>query len=305
MKNYIILLFIFLMLPFIAIAQEDDAKKENDTIVKKVKEKLERPAFDSSFIIDNPTDVVLTKNAMEPQFNHRFAPISFDSNDFVGIWGSSNIRLGLAYGIHERVTIGVGATKWDRLVDFNWKVALLRQTRSNKMPINLTYYGNWTVSALPKENFAYTSNRWSFFNQLIVSRRFTPKFSAEATISISHYNIVDNTMRNDMVAFSLGGRYKITDNTSIMIDYSQPITTFMQGNPNPGFSVGFEFGTSAHAFQLFVTNYQGIVPQKNYMYNHNSFFGSDSARYNGNVQNPDSQPSAILLGFNITRIYNF
>jgi len=305
MKNYIILLFVFLMLPFIAIAQEDDAKKENDTIVKKVKEKLERPAFDSSFIIDNPTDVVLSKNAFEPQFNHRFAPISFDSNDFVGIWGASNIRLGVAYGVHERVTIGIGATKWDRLIDYNLKVAILRQTRSSKMPVNLTYYGNWTVSALPKENFPYTSDRWSFFNQLIVSRRFSPKFSAEATISISHYNVVENTMRNDMVAFSLGGRYKITDNTSIMIDYSQPITTFLQGNPHPGFSVGFEFGTSAHAFQIFVTNYQGIVSQKNYMYNQNSFFGWSGTKYDGNDPIKVQQNSAILLGFNITRIYNF
>ena len=40
MKNYIILLFVFLMLPLIGIAQEDDVKKEKDTIVK-VKEKLE------------------------------------------------------------------------------------------------------------------------------------------------------------------------------------------------------------------------------------------------------------------------
>ena len=293
------------MLPFIAIAQEDDAEKENDTIVKKVKEKLERPAFDSSFIIDNPTDVVLSKNAFEPQFNHRFSPINFDKNDFVGIWGASNIRLGVAYGVHERVTIGIGATKWDRLIDYNLKVAILRQTRSSKMPVNLTYYGNWGVSALPKENFAYTSDRWSFFNQLIVTRRFTPKFSAEATISVSHYNVVDNTMRNDMVAFSLGGRYKITDNTSIMIDYSQPITTFLQDNPHPGFSVGFEFGTSAHAFQIFVTNYQGIVSQKNYMYNQNSFFGWSGTKYNGNDPIEVQQNSAILLGFNITRIYNF
>jgi hypothetical protein len=108
-----------------------------------------------------------------------------------------------------------------------------------------------------------------------------------------------------MVAFSLGGRYKITDNTSIMIDYSQPITQFMQGNPHPGFSVGFEFGTSAHAFQIFVTNYQGIVSQKNYMYNQNSFFGWSGTKYDGNDPIQVQQNSAILLGFNITRIYNF
>lgn len=277
------------MLPIFASAQ-DEAKKETDTI-KKVKEKLQRAAFESSFIIDNPTNVVLKKNEMEIQFNHRFGLINFDKNDMSGIWGASNIRIGANYGIHERVTLGIGTTKFDRLIDFNAKVALLRQTRSGKMPVSVTYYGNWVVDARQKNQGLYprdVTDRWSFFNQLIVAKRFSPNFSAQATISISHYNIVANTMRNDMVAFSLGGRYKITSNTAILIDYSQPITEFLKDNPHPGFSLGIEFGTSAHAFQLFFTNYNGIVPQKNYMFNQNDIFNGD-----------------FLLGFNITRIYNF
>lgn len=287
MKNYIKLLFVLLMLPFIANAQ-DDASKENDTIVKKVKEKLERPAFESSLIIDNPTNIVLSKNALEVQMYHRFGIINNDKNDLAGFWGASNIRIGVAYGIHERVTLGFGTTKFDRLQDFNAKVAILRQTRSEKMPVSVTYYGSWTVDARPKENFAELSDRWSFFNQIIVVRRFSPNFSMQATGSISHYNIVENTMRNDMVAFSLGGRYKISPNTALMIDYSQPITEFMKDNPHPGISLGFEFATSGHAFQLIISNYNGLVQQKNYMFNQNDFFDGD-----------------ILFGFNITRIYNF
>ena len=164
-------------LPFIANAQKDNTKKENDTIVK---EKLERSAFESSYIFDNPTNVVLNKNSFEVQMNHRFGLINVDQNDMSGIWGSSNIRLVVAYGVHERVTIGFGTTKFNRLLDYSLKVAILRQTRSEKMPISLTYYGNWTVDARPK-NQGYFPNsiadRWSFFNQIIVARRFNPKFS--------------------------------------------------------------------------------------------------------------------------------
>ena len=290
MKNYLILLFVFLMLPLIGIAQEDETKKETDTVVK-VKEKLERAAFESSFIIDNPTNIVLSKNALEAQMNHRFGTINFDENNMAGIWGAANIRLGVAYGVHERVTLGIGTTKFDRLIDFNAKVALLRQTRSEKMPVSVTYFGNWTVDARTENQgyFPYSvEDRWSFFNQLIVARRFSPEFSAQATISLSHYNVVKNTMRNDMVAFSLSARYKITPNTALMVDYSQPLTEFMKDNPHPGLSFGVEFGTSAHAFQIFIANYNGIVPQKSYMFNTNDFFDGD-----------------ILLGFTITRIYNF
>jgi hypothetical protein len=288
MKKYITILFVFLMLPFIAFSQENGENQENDSVPKKVKEKLERAAFESSYVIDNPSNVVLNKKALEIQMQHRFGEFNDDRNDMAGIWGNSNIRLGLAYGIHERVTIGFGTTKNNRYQDFNVKVAVLRQTRSESMPLSVSYYANWTVDARSKENFQYTSDRWSFFNQLILSRRFNSKFSMSGTFSLSHYNVVKNTMRNDMLAFSLGGRYKITPNTAVLIDYSQPLTEFMKDNPHPGISLGVEFGTSSHAFQIFVTNYQGIVSQDNYMYNSNDFF-------DGN----------IMLGFNITRLYSF
>jgi len=289
MKNYLIVLFAFLMVPIVANSQED-TKKE------KKKEKLERAAFESSYIIDNPTNVVLSKNALEVQMAHRFGVINNKGgNDLVGFWAPSNIRIALAYGIHERLTIGYGTTKFDRLQDFNWKVAILRQTRSNTMPVSVSYYGNFTVDARKKDatykggsRFVNLQDRYSNFHQLIIAKRFTPNFSAQIAPSVSHYNKVDNTMRNDMVAIAFGGRYKISPQTSIMIDYSQPITEFMKDNPHPGISFGFEFSTSAHAFQLFATNYNGLVSQKNNMFNQNDIFNGD-----------------ILIGFNITRIYNF
>ena len=55
-----------------------------------------------------------------------------------------------------------------------------------------------------------------------------------------------------------------------------------------GLSIGTEFATSNHVFQIFVSNYNNIVPQQNAMKNINSFGTKD-----------------ILIGFNITRRYNF
>lgn len=279
------------MIPFLGNSQEDKTAVSSDT-VKKVTEKLERQAFESSFIIDNPTNVVNGRNALEVQMEHRFGLIeSWD--DMGGIWGAANIRFGGTYGVHERVTLGLGVQKYRRYLDLNAKVAILRQTRSEKMPISLTYYGNFAYdgrkqTATNNPPINYPQDRYSYFNQLIVARRFSTALSLQGTLSVSHYNTVDVEMRNDMVAFSLGGRYKITPNTAIIADYSQPLTKMDNYNPHPGVSLGFEFGTSGHAFQLFVSNYWGILPQENYMYNQNDFFDGD-----------------ILLGFNITRLYNF
>lgn len=301
MKIYKILFFAFLLLSISVFSQE----KVKDTIVK---EKLERPAFESATLIDNPTNVLFNKNTLEVQMSHRFGLINGGTNDLVGFWAASNIRIGLSYAIHERLTIGYGTTKFDRLQDFNWKVGILRQTRSNKMPVSVTYYGNFVIDARPKDaelngssvsRFANLSDRYSYFNQLIIARRFSPKLSLQIAPSISHYNVVLNTMRNDMVAIAFGGRYKISDQTSIMVDYSQPITKFLKDNPPPGISFGVEFATSAHSFQIFFTNYNGIVPQKNYMFNQNNGFGAGEFKPFG------KRGGEFLVGFNITRNYNF
>lgn len=286
MKKYIALLFVFLIIPFCGFSQEET--KEDDTTTEKVKEKLERRAFESSFIIDNPTNVLFNTNALEVTMQHRFGTVNGGTNDLVGFWAPSNIRIGLTYAIHERLTIGYGTTKFDRLQDFNWKVGLLYQTQSSKMPVSVSYYGNFTVNAESKENFSHVQDRYSNFHQLIIARRFNTKFSASIAPSVSHYNVVENTMRNDMVAMAIGGRYKISPNTALIVDYTQPLTKFLKDNPHPGISVGLEFATSAHAFQLFATNYNGLVSQKNIMFNGNDFLNGD-----------------ILIGFNITRIYNF
>jgi len=289
MKIFKLIFFVCLLNMPLAIYSQD---KETDTIVK---EKPERPAFESSFLIDNPTNVLFNKKTLEIQMSHRFGEFG-NTNDLVGFWGASNIRIGITYAVHDRVTVGFGTTKSKRYQDFNLKAALLRQTRSEKMPVSVTYYGNFAIDARSKNQdlFFNTEDRYSYFNQLIIARRFSPKLSLQVAPSISHYNAVKTTMRNDMVAIAFGGRYKVSDGTAIIADYSQPLTKFLKDNPDPGISFGVEFGTSAHTFQLFVTNYWGILPQENYLFNRNAT-GLEADKGNGQY----------LIGFNITRNYNF
>jgi hypothetical protein len=200
----------------------------------------------------------------------------------------------VAYAPHDRISVGFGTTKFDRLQDFNWKVELLKQTRSGRVPVNISYYGNFVIDARKKENFALDQHRYSFFHQVIFSRRFTPALSMQIAPSVSHFNVVDANMKNDRLAIAFGGRVKVSPQSSILWDYSQPITRFEidpelnNYNNYPGVSLGFEVRTSSHAFQIFISNLNGIVPQQNYVKNENDFFAGD-----------------ILIGFNITRLYNF
>lgn len=294
MKSLYIFFLFVCCAPLLMVAQEDQTK-----------DKPERPAFESNFLIDNPTDKINLKNSLEVVFQHRFGTIGGGTNDLAGIWAPANIRLGLSYTILDWLQVGFGTTKFERLQDFNWKVGLLRQTRSGSVPVNISYYGNFAINARTKENFSLEQDRYSFFHQLIISRRFSPNLSLQVAPSLSHYNLVPEGMPNDLFGVAFGGRYKVSPQTAILMDWSIPIvnitenkdtagvvTDFPNGTvePFPGFSLGMEFVTSSHAFQVYLSSYNGIVPQVNYFKNPNRFLDG----WDG-----------ILLGFTITRLYNF
>ena len=81
MKNLFKILVVLLIVPFIGNAQENEETAQSaDT--EKV-DKLERAAFESSYIIDNQTNVLLNENALEVMMQHRFGPFNGTENG----WG--------------------------------------------------------------------------------------------------------------------------------------------------------------------------------------------------------------------------
>lgn len=301
MKNYKILLFTFLIVPLFCFSQE----QAKDSIV----DKPERDAFESSTLVDNQTNVLFGKNTLEIMMQHRFDYLD-QENSLLGIYGSANIRIGATYSILDWLNVGYGITKKNMTSDFSVKAAILRQTRSGHIPISVTYYGNVAIDGRsvdidennpPQANvdagyFLTKQDRFSYFHQLIIAKRFSPKFSLQIAPSLTHFNAVNYGYENDRFSIAFGGRYKISAQTSIIFDYNQPITQLdnpdnpSQSLNNPGVSLGAEFSTSGHAFQIFISNYKGIVPQYNNMKNTSDFFDGTSG---------------MLIGFNITRRYNF
>ena len=132
--------------------------------------------------------------------------------------------------------------------------------------------------------------------------------------SISHQNSVagyytknDSTgkdifkeMNFDHFAISFSGRYKVTTVTSLMFNYDQPLTKHATNNPNPNLSFGVEFNTGGHSFQLFLGNFPYLNPQRNNLFNTNSPFG-----YTDKVTDKKVEGGKFLIGFNITRLWNY
>jgi hypothetical protein len=110
---------------------------------------------------------------------------------------------------------------------------------------------------------------------------------------------VFKTMKHDHFAIAFSARYKLTPVTSLMVNYDQPITKHPSNNPNPNLAIGVEFNTSSHSFQLFFGNYYGLSPQRNNLFNTNSPF--DYTDVTGKQVNGGK----FLIGFNITRLWNY
>jgi hypothetical protein len=287
MKLYKTIFIVLFALPMMMLAQEqkDTIAAVKEDSVPAVKEiEYERAAFESTSLIESQTNRVYSKGTIEMIMNHRFGLVN-GTNDMIGIWAPADIRIALNYSITDRITVGFGTTKDGRLQDFSLKGAIFKQRVDGKMPVNITYYGNAAVSALPKENFYHTSDRWSFFNQLIISKKFSKRFSLQLAPSYSHYNVIDAPMSNDLFAIEFGGKAKITSSMNFLLDVNQPITT-QQIAPKSGFSTGVEFSTVGHSFQIFISNYRGIVNQQSNMFNQNDFFNGEFA-----------------IGFNISRTW--
>ena len=122
MKNQISLLkqkliLLALLVSPAVFAQETgnagDAKSTADETSKPARKDV-KYTFENSVLINNQTIETTHKKTLEMMIQHRFGEIeNFD--DLGGLFGSSNIRLGLNYGITKRLSIGVGATKNKKL----------------------------------------------------------------------------------------------------------------------------------------------------------------------------------------------
>ena len=294
-------------------AQDSKAAVEEPTAPTKAKPV--KNTFESVWIIDNQTVMVPMKGTFEMDIMHRFGTVEKGYDDFLGFFAPSNIRLGVNYAPVKNLFVGIGITKDQMLWDGNAKYAILRQT-PGKYPVSVTYYGNMAFDTRKNvENglFKFNSQRISSFNQIIIARKITEAFSLQVAPSISHQNAVngfytknDSTgktifkeMEFDQFSVAVSGRYKLTEGTTFMINYDQPLTKHATKNPSPNLSFGLGFNTSNHAFQLFMGNYFMLNQQRNNLYNQNSPFGYTAAD-GTKVKGGD-----FLIGFNITRLWNY
>ncbi len=308
--QYIILGFLLCFVVMPAIGQ-DEAEEQQVPVDRPVKS-----TFESAIIMDNQTVMVPIKNTFEFDIQHRFGTLQNGLEDAFGFYAPSNIRLGFLYAPINNLSVGFGFTKYKTLVDFNAKYALLKQHKSWMKPVSITYYGNMVVDPRKKSERPryHSSDRLSFFHQIIIARKINSRLSVQVAPSLSHYNLqLDRTLKNNHFAVAVSAQYKVTPVMSIIANVDQPLSKYhkyaetdTRPNPNPNASLGIQLSTSSHAFQIFIGNYDKLVPQENNMYfRGNEYQDNSLSEFFGSKGFFDHMAKRFRIGFNITRLWNY
>jgi hypothetical protein len=293
-----ILLLAMVLTNYSILAQEKETKK---SLLKKWSEKeaqmeevnpTEKLTFACPVLINNQTVKNLNKKTLDFTIQHRFGIIN-QRKDLWGLFAPANIRLGVSYGVTKRLTAGLGVSKYKQIYDANWKLALLRQKKEKGMPVTVTYFGSVGRSDLPNSSF-YNENklydpvdRFFYFNELMIARKFTEKLSLQLAAKHAHFNYVTAGTEHNVFAASLAGRYKFTKQSSMVVEFDYPITKHEINPQEPNLSLGYEISTGGHQFQVFVGTADGILDAQIIGYNRNDF-----------------TERQVLIGFNVTRLWN-
>jgi len=251
--------------------------------------------FAGPVLIDNQTVAMPAKGSFSSIFEHRFGNAQ-NYSDMYGLFNISSILIGANYVPVKNVQVGLGLCSYNMTWDLNLKLSLMQQHKNGGWPVSISYYGEVGIDSRDKSNFVSMSDRYTYFNEIMIARKITDKFSAQVAPSVSYFcdvpgyvdanGQIQSKMENTQFAFSVIGRYKLTATTGIVVDYDQPLTQNVTTNPHPNLSGGVEFETAGHTFQIFVTNYGYCLPQYNTFLNQNDY----------------TKKGGFLLGFNITRL---
>jgi len=234
------------------------------------------PAFETLTLVDAQTTASPYKGQFMLEIQHRFSQIK-EISDIFGIYGSANTRIGLSYGISDKLMVGFGTTRKNMLQDLEWKYAILTQT--SRLPISLSYHGNAVLDARdqkyfgPEEDYKF-SYRLSYLNELIVSSRIGDKVSLQVAPTFVWFNAVPEGYNNINASINAGARFQVLGFSSIILEYDQPLID-ADTDVYPNLALGVEIGTSTHSFRVFASNYDYILRNQSIAYNSNNPWDGD------------------------------
>lgn len=253
--------------------------------------------FKSTRVINLQSNETMKAKHLDFRIQHRFSPIENGAYDFFGLDGAV-IRLGLEYGVTDKLMVGLGRSTVGKTYDGFVKYKLMEQQK-NGNPIGIALFGSTAISTLewedPNRDNLFSS-RLSYAAQVIFTRKMNDYISLILSPSMVHYNLVpDKATPNDIYALGIGTSVKINRSMRLTAEYIPRLNGRDVPKNEDGSAMyydaiafGIDIETGGHVFQLHFTNSQGLIEQQFIARNSNPIAFSE-----------------LRFGFNISRTFSF
>lgn len=248
-----------------------------------------RAAFKANRVVNAHSLDNTAKGVFDFKVSHRFGLLS---DGLYGMFGldQASIRIGGDYGITDRLQIGAGRSTYQKSYDGYFKYKILWQ-RNKAMPISLLWASGVSANTLRNQhpdgsNYTFPQ-RLSYFNQLIIGRKFSDRFSLQLMPTWVHKNLVaTNELKNDIFAMGIAGRYKFSRRLALTGEYFYVLPNQIEDKNYNSLSLGLDIETGGHVFQLQFSNSTAMI-EKGFITETNSSW----------------LDAGIHFGFNISRVF--
>ena len=221
--------------------------------------------------------------------SHRFGALNSGAYNFFGL-DQATIRLGLEYGLTDRLAVGVGRSSLEKTFDGFAKYRLLRQsTGPGAVPVSLAVLATAALTSLElqPQPERTTTSRFTYTYQALLARKFSPSFSVQLMPTLVHRNYVAlRRDQNNVYALGAAARQKLTKRFALTGEYYYLLPGATADDFRNSLALGFDIETGGHVFQLHVTNSPGMIEKFFIPQTTGNFFKGD-----------------IFFGFNISRAF--
>jgi hypothetical protein len=253
-------------------------------------------SFKTTRVINSHSLENTAHGVLDFKIGHRFGMLNGGVSQFFGL-DEATIRLGLDYGVTDRLMVGIGRSSFQKTIDGFAKYKLLRQCDGGcHAPLTLAVVAGMSVTTLDAQAVPwygegrqdYFTHRLSYSLQAIIGRKFSESFTLQLMPGLVHRNLVAlKAERNDLLNVGIAGRYKLTKRLAFNGEYFHVLPD--QGPRDQyrnSVSMGFDIETGGHVFQLHFTNSTGMFERAFITETTGDFFKGD-----------------IHYGFNISRVF--
>lgn len=214
--------------------------------------------FKGTRIVNGHSIETRKKGTMEFIISHRFGRLNSGLYELFGL-DNSNIRFAFEKAITDRLTITLARNSYEKTYDGYVKFKLIEQKSGHKsIPVSITTFNSLAYKSLrdyaPELKPSF-SNRLTYTSQLLIARKFNSSFSFQLTPTYVHFNTIRTAQdSNDVFAFGMGARVKLTSRVSINGEYFYVINPMQSIDTYNSLALGVDVETGGHVFQLIFTN---------------------------------------------------